>query len=36
VAKINNNSPLANLFANLGGSTTNNISALVLELINKL
>ena len=36
VAKISNNSPLANLLANPGGSTTDDISALVLELINKL
>ena len=36
VAKISNNSPLANLLANPGGSTTDNISTLVLKLINKL
>ena len=36
VAKISNNSPLANLLANLGGSATDNISVLVLKLINKL
>ena len=36
VAKINNNSPLANLLADLSSSTTDNISTSVLELINKL
>ena len=36
VAKISNNSSLANLLADLGGSATDDISASVLELINKL
>ena len=36
VAKISNNSPLANLLADPSGSATDDISALVLELINKL
>jgi len=35
VAKISNNS-LVNLLADLGSSIADNISALVLELINKL
>jgi len=36
VAKISNNSPLANLLADPGGSATDDISASVLELTNKL
>jgi len=36
VAKISNNSPLANLLANLDGSAIDDISILVLKLINKL